>query len=169
MSRSATPQPLTVLLDTPALVALANPQHARHAVAVAYFRESLRADATLYLSVIAAAEFQQGQAVTDLPLRNLVVLPFNIDHAMVAGEVHRSLRGTELAGPAAAVADDVKLIAQGMAEGVSHVLTDGRCTLAQLLERLREAGRCRIECIDIEEDFEPAWFTGGQRALLPPE
>ena len=50
----------------------------------------------LYLSVIAASEFQVKQDITDLPLRNFEVLPFNIDHATAgvssAGDPGRWIR-----------------------------------------------------------------------------
>ena len=157
-----------ILLDTSFLIALADPARAQHAAAQSYLRAALRAKVPLYLSVITAAEFQQQQVVTDLPLRNFCVLPFNIDHAMTAGELMRSLSSSS-AAPAqarAAVRDEVKLIAQAMCEGVSHVLTEGG-GLAQLAQRLRDAGRCRLDCILLEHGYEAAWFTGGQKALLP--
>ena len=35
----------------------------------------------MYLSTIVILEFQVKQAINDLPLRNFVVLPFNVDYA----------------------------------------------------------------------------------------
>ena len=78
-----------ILLDTSYLISLVDPNRPNHETAVSYLREALRRGVPLYLSAIAASEFQVRQAVTDLPLRNFEVLPFNIDHAMTAGLLMR--------------------------------------------------------------------------------
>lgn len=58
-----------ILLDTSYLISLADPNRPHHEAAVSYLREALRRGVPLYLSAIAASEFQVKQAVTDLPLR----------------------------------------------------------------------------------------------------
>ena len=45
----------------------------------------------MYLSTIVISEFQVKQAINDLPLRNFVVLPFNVDHAMPCGLMIRQM------------------------------------------------------------------------------
>jgi predicted nucleic acid-binding protein len=77
------------LVDTSFLISLADPGRPNHDTAKSYLREALRRGVPLYLSAIVASEFQVGQPVTDLPLRNFVILPFNIDHAMTAGLLMR--------------------------------------------------------------------------------
>ena len=47
-----------------------------------YFRECVRRQVPMVLSTIVISEFQVREAINDLPLRNFVVLPFNVDHAM---------------------------------------------------------------------------------------
>lgn len=164
---------LALLLDTSVLIALADPAQAQHACAHRYFREAMRAGVPLYLSVIAAAEFQPHQAVTDLPLRNLTVLPFNIDHAIAAGELARQLAPEGLHGlspnDTAAVRDDLKLVAQAMCEDITHILVEGEGALARLVRQLHEAGRCRLGCILLSQGYDGAWLNGGQKDLLPDE
>ena len=111
------------LVDTRYLISLADPGRAHHQVAASYLREALRRGVPLYLSAIAASEFQVKQAVTDLPLRNFEVLPFNIDHAMQAGLLMRVLK-RDVGDDRGAVKDDVKLIAQAICESLTHVLTE---------------------------------------------
>jgi predicted nucleic acid-binding protein len=72
---------IAFLVDTSFHITLADPTRRHHGIAKAYFQEALQRGTPMYLSVIAAAEFQVRQSVTDLPLRNFEVLPFNIDHA----------------------------------------------------------------------------------------
>ena len=156
----------SVLVDTSFLITLADPVRANHAVAVAYFREALRLGVPLYLSAIVASEFQVGQPVTDLPLRNFAVLPFNIDHAMMTGQLMRGLARTRDAGDdRIAVKDDVKLIAQAICESITHILTEDEKTLVKYLKRFADDGQCSVQSILLVKGFDAAWFTDGQRAL----
>jgi predicted nucleic acid-binding protein len=152
------------LLDTSFLITLASPARPNHAAAKAYYREALQRGVPLYLSAIVASEFQVGQAVTDLPLRNLEVLPFNIDHAMTAGLLLRDLR-RDPADDRAAVKDDIKLIAQAVCESLTHVLTEDEQTLCKYIRRLVEAGRCSLKPVLLANGFEPAWFENGQARI----
>ena len=133
---------------------------------MSYFREALHRGVPLYLSAIAASEFQVKQAVTDLPLRNFVVLPFNIDHAMTAGLLMRDLQPREPEDRRDVVKDDVKLIAQAICESVTHVLTEDARTLARYVQRLNGAGQSSLAVVLLEDGFDVAWFNNGQRGLL---
>lgn len=152
------------LLDTSFLITLANPARANHVAAKAYYREALQRGVPLYLSAIVASEFQVGQAVTDLPLRNLEVLPFNIDHAMMAGLLLRDLR-RDATDDRAAVKDDIKLIAQAVCESMTHVLTEDEQTLCKYIRRLAEAGRCSLSPVLLADGFDAAWFENGQSRI----
>ncbi|MDM0007696.1 hypothetical protein QTI51_21845 [Variovorax sp. J22G73] len=154
-----------ILLDTSYLISLADPARAHHQAAVDYLREALRRGVPVYLSAIAASEFQVKQAVTDLPLRNFEVLPFNIDHAMTAGLLMRDLKrdGTD---DRSAVKDDIKLIAQAICESLTHILTEDAQTLVKYLRRLNEAGISTVKPILLADGFDSAWFDNGQRGLL---
>lgn len=152
------------LVDTSYLISLADPGRAHHHVAVSYLREALRRGVPLYLSAIAASEFQVKQAVTDLPLRNFEVLPFNIDHAMQAGLLMRVLK-RDVGDDRGAVKDDVKLIAQAICESLTHVLTEDAQTLVKYVKRLNEAGQCDVKTILLADGFDTAWFNNGQRGL----
>ena len=133
-------------------------------MAVGYPREALRRGVPLYLSAVVASEFQVKQAVTDLPLRNFEVLPFNIDHAMQAGLLMRVLK-RDVADDRGAVKDDVKLIAQAICESLTHVLTEDAQTLVKYVKRLNEAGQCDVKTLLLADGFDSAWFNDGQRGL----
>jgi len=152
------------LVDTSYLISLANPARPHHDAALAFFREALRQGVPLYLSAIAASEFQVKQAVTDLPLRNVEVLPFNIDHAMQAGLLMRQLQ-RDADDDRAVVKDDVKLIAQAICESMTHVLTEDAQTLVKYLRRFNAAGHCAVRPILLRDGFDSAWFNNGQRGL----
>ncbi len=154
-----------ILLDTSYLISLADPARAHHPAAVGYLREALKRGVPLYLSAIAASEFQVKQAVTDLPLRNFEVLPFNIDHAMTAGLLMRGL-ARDATDDRSAVKDDIKLIAQAICESLTHILTEDAHTLVKYLRRLNAAGTCAVQPILLADGFDSAWFDNGQRGLL---
>lgn len=153
-----------ILVDTSFLISLADPTRKHHDTAVAYFREALRRDVPLYLSAIAISEFVVKQSVTDLPLRNFVVLPFNIDHAMTTGLLMRGLR-RDVGDDRSAVKDDMKLIAQSICESLTHILTEDAQTMVKYVRRLSDEGQCSLKTILLADGFDVAWFNNGQRGL----
>ena len=152
------------MVDTSFLITLADPARRHHEAAKTYLRESLKANVPLYLSAIVASEFQVKQAVNDLPLRNFIILPFNIDHAMTAGLLMRSIN-RDPGDERNSVKDDVKLIAQAVCESITHVLTEDEKTLAKYIKRLADAGECTLRAILLVNGFEAAWLNGGQSAI----
>ena len=90
------------------------------------------------------------QAVTDLPLRNFEVLPFNIDHAMTAGLLMREFRRDQ-GDDRGSVKDDVKLIAQAICESLTHILTEDQRTLAKYVARFNQAGQSSLRAIVLSE------------------
>lgn len=156
---------ISILLDTSFLITLAGSARRHHEVAKQYLREALKQGSPLYLSTIVASEFQVKEQVTDLPLRNFIVVPFNIDHAMTAGNLMRGLQRDQ-GDDRSVVKDDVKLLAQMVCESITHVLTEDKNTLAKYLARLNELGQSSAKAILLAQGFDAAWFDGGQRSLL---
>ncbi len=99
--------------------------------------------------------------LSDLPLRNFHVLPFNIDHAMTSGNFMRVL-SRDTGDDRVAVKDDVKLLAQMVCESITHILTEDSNTLVKYLGRLRDQGQASAQAIVLAEGFDAAWFNGGQ-------
>jgi predicted nucleic acid-binding protein len=155
------------LVDTSFLISLADPTRVNHDVALRYLREALHRKVPIYLSAIVASEFQVKQPVTDLPLRNFVILPFNIDHAMTAGLLMRDLL-REAGDRRDVVKEDVKLIAQAICESITHILTEDQRTLAKYLARFNASGQSSLSAVLLVDGFDVAWFDDGQRALLDP-
>lgn len=152
------------LVDTSFLISLADPGRPNHEAANSYLREALHRGVPLYLSAIVASEFQVGQPVTDLPLRNFVILPFNIDHAMTAGLLMRGF-DRDATDRRDVVKEDIKLIAQAICESITHILTEDRRTLAKYVQRFNAAGQSAIQTVLLVEGFDAAWFNNGQRGL----
>lgn len=130
-----------------------------------YFRECVRRQIPLYLSTIAISEFQVREAINDLPLRNFVVLPFNVDHAMRCGILMRQWP-RDVGDDRVRVKDDLKLIAQCDCEGISHLLTEDQSTLVKYLARVQATAPPGTRAMLLKDGFDAAWFDNGQGSLL---
>lgn len=156
----------SVLLDTSFLISFSDPARAHHTVAVQYYRECVQRQVPMYLSTIVISEFQVKQAINDLPLRNFVVLPFNVDHAMRCGLLIRSLT-RDPSDDRVRVKDDFKLMAQCDCEGISHVISEDASTLAKYLDRSGESGAVSAKVVLLRSGFDSTWFENGQARLVP--
>ena len=156
----------SVLLDTSFLISLSDPTRAHHATALQYYKECIARRVPMLLSTIAISEFQVRQPINDLPLRNFIVLPFNVDHAMACGLLVRAF-ARDPGDDRARFKDDFKLIAQCQCEGVSHVITEDQSTLTKYLARWNEQGGVPSRAVLLKAGFDSAWFDDGQSRLIP--
>ena len=156
----------SVLLDTSFLISLSDPARPHHEAATAYYKECARRQVAMYLSTIVISEFQVKQAVNDLPLRNFVVLPFNVDHAMRCGLIIRQMP-RDSGDDRVRVKDDFKLVAQCDCESISHLISEDANTLAKYLDRAREVGMASTKVVLLRDGFDAAWFENGQTRLVP--
>ena len=109
----------SVLLDTSFLIRLLNEGDALHAHAREYFRYFLERKINLKCSTIAIAEYCVKGNCTELPLRNMQIVPFNFDHAVMAGQLMKIFRenkntlgNTPVTSERAVVINDINLFAQ---------------------------------------------------------
>lgn len=75
-----------VLLDTSFFLRFLNESDPLFKNADGYFRYFLQKEITMMISTISIAEYCVGGDVQELPLRNLQIIPFNLDHAKKTGE-----------------------------------------------------------------------------------
>ena len=120
----------------------------------------------MYLSTIVISEFQVKQAINDLPLRNFVVLPFNVDHAMRCGLIIRQM-ARDPEDDRVRVKDDFKLLAQCDCEAISHLISEDASTLGKYLDRARDSGLATAKLVLLKDGFDAAWFENGQTRLVP--
>lgn len=164
---------IQVSLDTSFLISFADPDRPNHAVAVDYFRHCLAQQIPMWISTVAAGEFEVGQPISDLPLQNFRVQPYNLPHAIRAAALFRAIRAentapTEDRRPV--IINDLKIIAQAEEESIPVILTEDRNTLSRLAERLRQQGHANVRVLLLAEGFTPGRVeTPAQDELrLPP-
>lgn len=78
-----------VLLDTSFFIRFLNDSDPLFKNADGYFRYFLQKEITMAISTISKAEYCVGGDVHELPLRNLQIIPFNLDHSKRTGEFAR--------------------------------------------------------------------------------
>lgn len=81
--------PKSVLLDTSFFLRFLNDDDPLYGNADGYFRHFLREEMTMLVSIISIAEYCVEGDVSELPLKNLQILPFNVNHAKRTGEFAR--------------------------------------------------------------------------------
>ncbi|SFC37024.1 Predicted nucleic acid-binding protein, contains PIN domain [Parapedobacter composti] len=106
-----------VLLDTSFLIRLLNDEDPLHKNALGYFKYFLENDIALKVSTISIAEYCVKGKIHELPLRNLQLIPFNLDHAQRTGEFCRlilaeSPNSIDKIQPRILIPNDSKLFAQ---------------------------------------------------------
>jgi len=109
--------PNSVLLDTSFFLRFLNETDPLFKNADGYFRYFLQKEVTMMISTISIAEYCVGGDVHELPLRNLQVVPFNLDHAKRTGEFAKIAFSAKKAGSLQVfnrniIPNDTKLFAQ---------------------------------------------------------
>jgi predicted nucleic acid-binding protein len=130
---------VSVLLDTSFLISLTNNSGNRtnHKIASQYYRHLLDNKIPIYFSTIVAAEFGIKEAITDLPIRNFRIVPFNLKHSVDAASIWNLLNGHDAGDNRSVVRDDIKIIAQALHEKIPFILTEDANTSYKYCEKLR--------------------------------
>jgi len=162
---------LQVSLDTSFLISFADPNRPHHAVAVEYFRHCLAEKIPMWISVIAAGEFEVGQPISDLPLQNFRMQPYNLPHAIRAATLFRAMEQAPSTGNPAdgrrVIINDLKIIAQAEEEQIPVVLTEDENTLFRIARRLRAAKSAAVRVLLLKEGFTPGRIAAPDQTELP--
>ena len=75
-----------VLLDTSFFIRLLNPEDILFGNAKDYYSYFIENDMAMFISTISIAEFCTGGNIDELPLADVRILPFNLNHARRTGE-----------------------------------------------------------------------------------
>ncbi len=142
----------SVLLDTSFFLRFLNVSDPLFKNADGYFRYFLQQEINMMVSTISIAEYCVGGDVHELPLRNLQIVPFNLDHAKRAGEfgkiIHKN-KGTLQLRERNLIPNDTKLFAQADCEkSVEFYLTSDSDSL-KIYTQLKREDSPRFQFIDL--------------------
>jgi predicted nucleic acid-binding protein len=161
---------LQVSLDTSFLISFVDPSRSNHPAAVDYFRHCLAQRIPMWISAVAAGEFEVGQPVSDLPLQNFQIQPYNLPHAIKAAALYRAIRAERAPDPEdrrPVIINDLKILAQAEEENIPVVLTEDQNTLIRLAQRLRQGGHSRVNVLLLAEGFTPGRLKNPSQGELP--
>lgn len=160
------------VLDTGFLISLVDRKRPCHQAARGYYKYFLEHNIAMLLPTVVAAEFSIVQPITDLPLRNFRVLPFNLPDAVKCADLNvhhyrRQLGGT---GQRDAVKDDFKIIAQAVVQQARLLMTEDESSICKYCERLKDDKKIEFRVVKLADGFDEAQVNDdGQRPLLPAE
>jgi predicted nucleic acid-binding protein len=145
-----------VLLDTSFFIRLMDESEPLHKNALGYFRYFLESDFELFISTIAIAEYCVRGKLDELPLRNLKILPFNLDHADKTGELAEEVfkeKNRLSLSQRNIIPNDIKLFAQAAIEKSIMYYLSSDSESNKIYTLLREKKLINFEFIDFNHSF----------------
>ena len=142
-----------VFCDTGFVIRLLDRTNELHENALGYFRYFLENDYLIRMSTVAVAEFCVKDQIEHLPLKQILLSPFNAIHASKAGECARILYDAKAKGVIEVdarilIQNDVKLLAQAECEDADFYLTsDSRSK--RMYDILKVEGKISFDFTDI--------------------
>jgi len=142
----------SVLLDTSFFLRFLNENDPLFSNADEYFRHFLRREIAMVVSTISIAEYCVGGDISELPLRNLQILPFNLDHAKKTGEFAKVVflqKGKLNLTSRTIIPNDSKLFAQADVEHSVEYYLSSDTESFRIYKLLKQETNPRFQFIDL--------------------
>lgn len=141
-----------VLLDTSFFLRFLNDIDPLFKNADGYFRYFLQKEITMMISTISIAEYCVGGDVHELPLRNLQIVPFNLDHSKRTGEFAKIVfqnKGKLKLKERNIIPNDTKLFAQADCEKAVEFYLSSDIESNKIYKLLRQETAPKFQFIDL--------------------
>lgn len=145
-----------VLLDTSFFIRFLNDSDPLFKNADGYFRYFLQKEITMMISTISIAEYFVGGDVHELPLRNLQIVPFNLDHSKRTGELARIVfqnKGKLKLKKRNIIPNDTKLFAQADCEKAIEFYVSSDNESLKIYNFLRQESIPKFQFIDLKTPY----------------
>lgn len=145
-----------VLLDTSFFIRFLNDSDPLFKNADGYFRYFLQKEITMMISTISIAEYCAGGDVHELPLRNLQIVPFNLDHSKRTGELARIVfqnKGKLKLKERNIIPNDTKLFAQADCEKAIEFYVSSDNESLKIYNFLRQESIPKFQFIDLKTPY----------------
>lgn len=142
------------LLDTSFFLRFLNEEDPLFNNTEKYYKYFLQKDIKMFISTISIAEYCIGGKVDELPLKNLIVLPFNINDAEKAGELgqilYKARKNDKLEiSERPIIINDAKLFAQAHSDKrINYFITSDTRSI-NLYNTLKENVNLNFKIIDV--------------------
>lgn len=155
---------LSVLLDTSFFIRLLNDTDPLHNNAKGYYKYFLENDVIMKISTISIAEFCVRDEIENLPLDTLQIIPFNLEHAKIAGKFARaifqqkSITGIDIT-PRAIIPNDSKLFAQCHVDKTSQFYITSDTESGKTISLLNNEIKTNFTFVDISNPVNEVFGT----------
>lgn len=146
----------SVLLDTSFFIRFLNDSDPLFKNADGYFRYFLQKEITMMISTISIAEYCVGGDVHELPLRNLQIVPFNLDHSKRTGEFAKIVfqnRGKLKLKERNIIPNDTKLFAQADCEKAVEFYLSSDIESQKIYNLLKKETAPKFQFIDLNTPY----------------
>jgi len=141
-----------VLLDTSFFLRFLNDNDPLFKNADGYFRYFLKEEIAMMVSTISIAEYCVGGDVHELPLRNLQIVPFNLDHSKRTGEFAKIVfqnKGKLKLNERNIIPNDTKLFAQADCEKSVEFYISSDAESLKIYNLLKQETNPKFQFIDL--------------------
>lgn len=147
-----------VLLDTSFFIRFLNESDPLFKNADEYFRYFLHKEITMMISTISIAEYCVGGDVHELPLRNLQIVPFNLDHSRRTGAFAKIAFNAKRNGKIDVanrniIPNDTKLFAQADCEKAIEFFLSSDSESLKIYNLLRQETTPKFQFIDLNTPY----------------
>lgn len=121
-----------------------------------YFRYFLQKEITMMISTISIAEYCVGGDIQELPLRNLQIVPFNLDHSKRTGEFAKIVfqsKGKLNLKERNIIPNDTKLFAQADCEKAIEYYLSSDKESVKIYNLLRQKTAPKFHFIDLSTPY----------------
>ncbi len=145
-----------VLLDTSFFLRFLNDSDPLFKHADDYFRYFIQKEITMVISTISIAEYCVGGSVSELPLKNLQILPFNFKHAERAGAFARIVfqnKNKLKLLERNIISNDTKLFAQADSESAIEFYLTSDSESQKIYNLLKQEDAPKFQFIDLRTPY----------------
>lgn len=145
-----------VLLDTSFFLRFLNDSDPLFKNADDYFRHFIQKEITMMISTISIAEYCVGGDVHELPLKNLQIVPFNLDHSKRTGEFAKIVfknKGKLKLKERNIIPNDTKLFAQADCEKLVEFYLSSDSESLKIYKLLKQETNPKFQFIDLNTPY----------------
>lgn len=142
----------SILLDTSFFIRFLNDEDPLFKNADGYFRHFIKEEITMMISTISIAEYCVGGDISELPLKNLQIVPFNLDHSKKTGEFARIVflnKGKLKLNERNIIPNDTKLFSQADCEKTVEYYLSSDTESLKIYNLLKEETKPKFIFIDL--------------------
>jgi hypothetical protein len=142
----------SVLLDTSFFLRFLNDESPLYKNADNYFRYFIQQEITMMISTISIAEYCVGGDIHELPLKNIQIVPFNLDHSKRTGEFAKIVfqnKGKLKLNERNIIPNDTKLFAQADCEKSVEFYLSSDTESLKIYSLLKEHTNPKFQFIDL--------------------